>query len=75
MIARQAYTSYDHPIAGSHLSTRPVWRLEDRVFKAVGPAPCFGQHNRAVLRDIAGYSDADIDALEAAGVITDEPTA
>ncbi len=75
MVARQAFTSYDHPIAGTQLSSRPVWRLHDRIFKGVGPAPCFGEHNRAILRELGGYGDAEIDVLEAAGVITDEPTA
>ncbi|MCA9843718.1 MAG: CoA transferase [Dehalococcoidia bacterium] len=75
MVARQAFTSYDHPIAGTQISTRPVWRLQDRLFRTVGPAPCFGEHNREVLRELGDYSDSEIDALEAAGVITDEPTA
>jgi crotonobetainyl-CoA:carnitine CoA-transferase CaiB-like acyl-CoA transferase len=73
--ARSFFTTYDHPIAGQQTTPRPVWRLSERPFTGIAPAPCFGEHNRVVLRDAGGYGDAEIDALEAAGVITDTPTA
>jgi crotonobetainyl-CoA:carnitine CoA-transferase CaiB-like acyl-CoA transferase len=38
----------------------------------ITPAPTLGQHNREVLM-AAGYSAADVDRLEAAGVIATEP--
>lgn len=37
------------------------------------PAPCFGEHNVEVLRELAGLSDREIDALRDAGVIAEEP--
>jgi crotonobetainyl-CoA:carnitine CoA-transferase CaiB-like acyl-CoA transferase len=73
--ARGFFTTYDHPIAGRQVTPRPVWRLGERPFTGIGPAPCFGEHNRVVLREVGGYDDSEIDALEAAGVITDTPTA
>jgi crotonobetainyl-CoA:carnitine CoA-transferase CaiB-like acyl-CoA transferase len=32
-------------------------------------APCLGQHNRRVFSEVLGLDDAEIDALEAEGVI------
>ena len=72
---RGFYPSYDHPDAGRCLTTRPVWRLARRPFEGVRPAPRFGEHNREVLSDLAGYSDAEMDSLERDGVIAVEPLA
>ena len=73
LAARGFYTTYDHPEAGEQTTTRPVWRLAERPFEGVGPAPCFGEHNAEVLREFAGYNEAQIAALAEAGVITDAP--
>ncbi|MEZ4501355.1 MAG: CoA transferase [Dehalococcoidia bacterium] len=72
--ARGYYPTYDHPEAGVQRSARPVWRLARRPFTGMRPAPCFGEHNVEVLRDLAGYSAAEIEALAASGVIADVPT-
>jgi crotonobetainyl-CoA:carnitine CoA-transferase CaiB-like acyl-CoA transferase len=71
--ARGYYPTYDHPEAGVQRTARPVWRLARRPFAGVRPAPCFGEHNVEVLRDLAGYSDAEIAALAESGVIADVP--
>jgi crotonobetainyl-CoA:carnitine CoA-transferase CaiB-like acyl-CoA transferase len=42
-------------------------RLNDDAVEHT-PAPRYGQHTRAALREV-GYADADIDALAAAGVV------
>jgi crotonobetainyl-CoA:carnitine CoA-transferase CaiB-like acyl-CoA transferase len=72
--ARRFFTTYDHPVAGRQTTPRPVWRLTERPFQGLRPAPCFGEHNREVLRELGGYGDAEMDGLAAAGVITDRPT-
>ena len=79
--AREFFTTYDHPEAGRQrttrpvwrLAARPVWRLAARPFEGVRPAPCFGEHNADILREVAGYDEAAIAALAAAGVIATEP--
>ncbi len=72
---RGYYPEYEHPEAGRCTTTRPVWRLVERPFGGIGPAPCFGQHNREVLATLAGYTEAEIDALETANVIVTVPLA
>ena len=74
LAARGYYPEYDHPEAGRQKTARPVWRLQHRPFEGVRPAPCFGEHNADVLRDLGGYSDDEIIALAASGVIADVPT-
>ncbi len=73
LAARAFFPSYTHPEAGTHLTSRPVWRLANRPFEAVRPAPCFGEHNASILHELGGYSDAEIEALRAAEVIADAP--
>jgi crotonobetainyl-CoA:carnitine CoA-transferase CaiB-like acyl-CoA transferase len=38
-----------------------------------GPAPCLGQHNEYVLRELLGYSEAEITRLKEEGHIGTEP--
>ena len=49
------------------------WHLGNEHLQVRGPAPTFGQHNRHVLRDMLGYDDARIAALESEGVVSDQP--
>jgi crotonobetainyl-CoA:carnitine CoA-transferase CaiB-like acyl-CoA transferase len=69
MVARGFFEACTHPVVGTHpLPTVPFrYRSVDRWLR--GPAPTLGQHNRGVLRDVAGLTDAEVDDLEAAGVI------
>jgi crotonobetainyl-CoA:carnitine CoA-transferase CaiB-like acyl-CoA transferase len=72
-VARGFCETLDHPVAGSHpipgmpfrYSTVPRWLRM--------PAPTLGQHNREILSGVLGLSDAEIDALEAEGVIGTRP--
>lgn len=73
LAARGYYPEYDHPEAGRNKTTRPVWRLAERPFAGVGPAPCFGQHNREVLTTLAGLSGAEVDAMERENVLVSVP--
>lgn len=71
--ARNMIVPIDHPDAGRrefpgfpiHLSETPVERFAG--------APTLGQDNKAILRDLLGYSGDEYTALLSAGVIADSP--
>ena len=46
------------------------WRFLDAEAGVHGVAPYRGEHNRDVLRQLLGFDDERIDALEAAGVLS-----
>jgi crotonobetainyl-CoA:carnitine CoA-transferase CaiB-like acyl-CoA transferase len=72
LAARGFYVTTTHPEAGEHRTQQPVWRMRARPPRDPRSGPCFGEHNREVMRE-AGYSDAEIERLEAAGVLADVP--
>jgi len=49
------------------------WRFGAEPLKIRGTAPPFGRDNRHVLRDILGYDDARIAALETTEIVADQP--
>ena len=58
----------EHPAAGPHKRIPPPARLSASPASVRRPAPLIGEHNREVLLEV-GFGDAEIEALEAAGVI------
>ncbi len=50
------------------------WHLSKTKLGVRGPAPTLGQHNREVLQDILGYSDARYAELEQEGLVGTSPT-
>ncbi len=69
VVDREMFVSVEHPAAGSvKVSGRPI-KFPARRPPAMQPAPGLGQHTRAVLRDVAGYSEDRIGALERDGII------
>lgn len=61
-----------------HMGKRPVGRhlaakFSELEASAQGPAPTLGQHNREVLGSLLGLTDAELDELEAQGVIATQP--
>ncbi len=63
----------DHPEAGRHTYPGLAFRLARTPGAVRRPAPCFGQHNRAILGGLLGLDDAAIAALYAAGAVADQP--
>jgi formyl-CoA transferase len=66
---RGTIVDLDHPTRGRFSTIISPLRLSD---SPVEPrrAPLYGEHTEAVLRDLAGYSDAEIAALRGKMVIT-----
>jgi crotonobetainyl-CoA:carnitine CoA-transferase CaiB-like acyl-CoA transferase len=64
-----ALPSASHPVAGSYKVIPPPVRFSRTPASGTRrPAPLIGQHNREVLVEV-GLSDAEVDALEADGVL------
>jgi crotonobetainyl-CoA:carnitine CoA-transferase CaiB-like acyl-CoA transferase len=64
-----------HPEAGRHAYPGLAYRLARTPGGVSGPAPCFGEHNDAVLRGILALPGERIAELRRAGAITDRPAA
>lgn len=72
LVARGFYEPVEHPVVGVHPVPAAPFHYRGVKRWLRGPAPLLGQHNREVLAE-AGYPDAEIDALEAAGVVGTRP--
>lgn len=60
--------------AGGHFAIpQAPWRFSDATAGVAGPPAWRGEHNRAVVGDLLDRSDAEIDALEDAGVLAARP--
>jgi formyl-CoA transferase len=71
--ARGLLSRIPHPTAGSVPNVALSIRMRDTPLVPPVAAPILGQHTAAVLRDLLGYSDAEIAGLEARGVVKQAP--
>ena len=70
MAEREAFTSIAHPTQGTVRVTAAPFHIDAAAVPARGPAPYrAGEHTRAVLAEVLGYSGAQIDALAGSGAI------
>jgi crotonobetainyl-CoA:carnitine CoA-transferase CaiB-like acyl-CoA transferase len=69
-LARGMVVDLVHPEAGATKAIGCPIHFSETPTRIVRPAPILGQHTREVLRE-HGYSDADVDAFVAAGVVED----
>jgi len=66
---RQALRWIEHPEYGRIVAAASPLRFDGEVSMPEPPSVALGTHSRAILREKLGSSDAELDALEASGVI------
>ncbi|MBL7120102.1 MAG: CoA transferase [Dehalococcoidia bacterium] len=69
---RQHYRVLNHPEIGPHSYNAPAYRLSKTPCDLHRPAPCLGEHNSYVYKEILGFSDDEIADMIVEGVITTE---
>ncbi|MBM3133022.1 MAG: CoA transferase [Chloroflexi bacterium] len=69
---REHYPVLAHPEIGPHPYHAPAYRLSKTPCKITRPAPCIGEHNEYVYKEILGFSGDEIAEMIAEGVITTE---
>ncbi len=67
--AREMFVEIEHPKAGKFKITGNQIKLTNHKIDTFKPAPLLGQHNHDVLKELAGLTDAEIDALAEEKVI------
>jgi crotonobetainyl-CoA:carnitine CoA-transferase CaiB-like acyl-CoA transferase len=70
---RGFYVPVPHPEVGVLPFPGMPWRFSRTPGAIRGGAPCFGEHNSLVLRDVLALSEDEIAGLYAEGVTADEP--
>ena len=71
MAARGFFEPLEHPVMGQNQIPAVPFRYASVERWLHSPAPTLGQHNREVLGELLGLDTAELDRLEAAGVIGD----
>ena len=70
---RDFWEMQTHPDAGTWKMEGPTWRLSESQAHIRMSAPCFGQHNDYLFRELLGLSDKEIEQLEKDEIIGVEP--
>jgi crotonobetainyl-CoA:carnitine CoA-transferase CaiB-like acyl-CoA transferase len=71
--ARGFWPEVDHISAGRHRVAGVAWQYSRTPGAVYAAAPALGQHSEWVLREVLGKNDAEIAALQAAGVLENTP--
>jgi benzylsuccinate CoA-transferase BbsF subunit len=64
---RGAHVMLEHPEIGPHIYQPPPYRFSKTPAELTLPAPCIGQHNEYILKEILGMSDEEVADLVAVG--------
>ena len=59
----------EHPEIGPHIYQPPPYRLSKTPHELTMPAPCLGQHNEYILKEVLGMSDDEVADLLIAGAL------
>jgi len=70
---RGAFTDVDDGAGGTITVPSPPWRFSAAEASVRGDPAWRGQHNREVLSEVLGLTDAELDRLEADGVLSSRP--
>jgi crotonobetainyl-CoA:carnitine CoA-transferase CaiB-like acyl-CoA transferase len=70
VVARGVVEEYEHPELGTVRAVASPVHVGDQR-RPPARAPYRGEHTRAVLRELAGYSDQEVDRLVAQGILGD----
>jgi crotonobetainyl-CoA:carnitine CoA-transferase CaiB-like acyl-CoA transferase len=73
LAARHWFTEVEHADLGRTIQEGLPMALSRTPGRNRSAAPCLGQHTHAILRDLAGLSDQQIAALDAAGATSATP--
>jgi len=69
---RKHYVFLNHTFIGRHAYHAPAFRFSKTPYRLWKAAPCLGEDNFYVYREILGFSEDEISDLMAEGVITTE---
>ena len=72
---RQQFRVLDHPVIGPYSCQAPAYKLSETPCEIDRPAPCLGEHNETVYKEILGFSDDEIADMLVEGLITTEADA
>jgi benzylsuccinate CoA-transferase BbsF subunit len=67
---REHFRILEHKVIGKHSYNAPAYRLSKTPDNISKPAPCLGEDNEYIYREILGFSDEEIADLLIEGVIT-----
>ena len=70
---RGFFQMVDHPDAGIHMLTGPIWKLASEVEPLHEPAPMLGEHNRYMLGELLGYNSERLVTMERNQIIGNVP--
>lgn len=73
IVAREFFEEVTHPIAGTYRYPGAAWKMSGTSLRTRLPAPLLGEHNDYVLRELLGFTDAEMNDLTEAKVIGREP--
>jgi formyl-CoA transferase len=59
----------DHPGRGKYLTVGNPVKFSDSIAE-VKRSPLLGEHTEEILKDVLGYSEAEVAAIRASGAIT-----
>lgn len=67
---RQHFHVLEHPEIGAMSYEAPAFRLSETPLEIERPAPCLGQHNEYVCKELLGIPDDEFVRLLAEGVLS-----